>query len=219
MALLIGRMRKIWLGQVFLQSVSYNKTNPNPRKKYWLWEEVAQNATFNPFSLGLGWPWVGEFVGFIIICVCFPIQANLVNRKTPQYGCSSSSVTVGACRRCPCIVHPLPQQLPRVAEQEMGNAGIYYHVLAGSQISHAFFCEKKKKKRGFGIFVLAPGENACICTGNLETSFMFWDFYNSFVRFSRIRFRFLRAISTINPACDITGTPALISAVSHIPCR
>ena len=27
------------------------------------------NATFNLFFLGLGWPWVGEFVGFVIIFI------------------------------------------------------------------------------------------------------------------------------------------------------
>ena len=40
------------------------------------------NATFNPIFLGLGWPWVGEFVGFIIIIfTCFPTQQNLAYRK------------------------------------------------------------------------------------------------------------------------------------------
>ena len=33
-------------------------------------------ATFNLFFIGLGWPWVGEFVGFIIIFTCFPTQHN-----------------------------------------------------------------------------------------------------------------------------------------------
>ena len=33
------------------------------------------------FFIGLGWPWVGELIGFIIIFVCFPTQQNLVNRK------------------------------------------------------------------------------------------------------------------------------------------
>ena len=42
---------------------------------------MAQNATFNLFFLGLGWPWVGEFVGFILIFTCFPTQHNLVNRN------------------------------------------------------------------------------------------------------------------------------------------
>ena len=28
---------------------------------------MTQNATFNLFFLGLGWHWVGEFVGFILI--------------------------------------------------------------------------------------------------------------------------------------------------------
>ena len=34
------------------------------------------NATFNLFFLGLGWPWVGEFDGFIIIFISFPTQKN-----------------------------------------------------------------------------------------------------------------------------------------------
>ena len=41
------------------------------------------NATFNLIFLGLGWPWVGEFDGFIVIFVCFPTQQNLVYRKHP----------------------------------------------------------------------------------------------------------------------------------------
>ena len=43
------------------------KTNPNPQKKYFLWEKVAEMPLFNLFFLGLGWPWVGELVGFIKI--------------------------------------------------------------------------------------------------------------------------------------------------------
>ena len=39
------------------------------------------NATFNLFFLGLGWPWVGEFVGFKKIFRCFPTQHTLVDRK------------------------------------------------------------------------------------------------------------------------------------------
>ena len=45
------------------------------------------NATCNLFFLGLRWPWVGEFVGFIILrssiylVLCFPTQQNLVTRK------------------------------------------------------------------------------------------------------------------------------------------
>ena len=44
-------------------------------------------VTFVLIFLGLGWPWVGEFVGFIIVFtryhICFPKQHNLVNRKYP----------------------------------------------------------------------------------------------------------------------------------------
>ena len=65
----------------FLAVYFPHKTNPNPRKIYMLWEKVALNATFNLFFLGLGWPWVGEFDGFIIMLMLLPTQQNLVNRK------------------------------------------------------------------------------------------------------------------------------------------
>ena len=44
------------------------------------------NTTFNLIFLGLalGWPWVGEFDGFMIILISFPTQHNLVNRKHPN---------------------------------------------------------------------------------------------------------------------------------------
>ena len=42
------------------------------------------NATFNLIFVGLGWPRVGEFVGFIIIFICFPTQCNSANRKHPN---------------------------------------------------------------------------------------------------------------------------------------
>ena len=42
------------------------------------------NAIFNPIFIGLGWPWVGEFVGFIIILTHFVTQHNLVYRKHPN---------------------------------------------------------------------------------------------------------------------------------------
>ena len=57
------------------------KINPKPTKNYLLRGRVAQVPLLT-FSLGLGWPWVGEFVGFTTIVKCFPIQHNLVNRNT-----------------------------------------------------------------------------------------------------------------------------------------
>ena len=50
-------------------------------KKYFLWEKVPPNSTFNLIILGLGWSWVGEFDGFIITFTSFPTQQNLLNRK------------------------------------------------------------------------------------------------------------------------------------------
>ena len=49
----------------FLQPASRTKIDPNPRKIILLREKVAQTPPFMKLiSLGLGWPWVGEFVGF-----------------------------------------------------------------------------------------------------------------------------------------------------------
>ena len=54
-------------------------------------EQEAQMPLFNLIFLGLGWPWVGEFVGFIIIFTCFPTQQNLVYRKRPIYEAGASA--------------------------------------------------------------------------------------------------------------------------------
>ena len=59
------------------------KTNPNPHEKIFAVGKSGPIATFNLFFLGLGWPWVGEFVGFIIILTCFPTQQNLVKSQAP----------------------------------------------------------------------------------------------------------------------------------------
>ena len=42
---------------------------------------MAQTPLFSLIFPGLGWPWVGEFVGFIMILTCFATPHNLVNRK------------------------------------------------------------------------------------------------------------------------------------------
>ena len=44
---------------------------------------MSQRPLFNLVFIGLGWPWVGEFVGFIIIFTCFPTQHNSEYRKHP----------------------------------------------------------------------------------------------------------------------------------------
>ena len=62
------------------------KTNPNPRTNICCGTKVAfvsQTPLFTYFFLGLGWPWVGEFDGFVTIVACFPTHQNLVNRKHP----------------------------------------------------------------------------------------------------------------------------------------
>ena len=45
---------------------------------------MSQMPLLTYFFLGLGWPWVGDFVGFIIIFICFPTQENLLYRKHPD---------------------------------------------------------------------------------------------------------------------------------------
>ena len=52
-----GCLRSLWLGWV--------SRSLCPIKNIFCGKKVAPNATFNLFFLGWGWPWVGEFVGFI----------------------------------------------------------------------------------------------------------------------------------------------------------
>ena len=74
--------------------MSYIKPIPVHEKIYAVGKS-GPTTTLNLFFLGLGWPWVGEFVGFIIIFLCCPTQQNLVNRKHPI------SLPPSFCRRCP----------------------------------------------------------------------------------------------------------------------
>ena len=53
------------VGLGFLQSFSYIKPIPTHEKMFAVGKS-GPNATFNLIFLGLGGPWVGEFVGFII---------------------------------------------------------------------------------------------------------------------------------------------------------
>ena len=79
----LGCLRRIWLGWGFLVVCFLYKTNPNPPKKTNPVGKSGPNATFNLIFLGLGWSWVGEFDGFTIPFVLFPIQQDLANRKPP----------------------------------------------------------------------------------------------------------------------------------------
>ena len=59
---------------------------------------MAPNATFDLIFLGLGWPWVGEFVGFIIIfhMLCKPTEFG--TSQTP-YCCNARSGMIRHARR------------------------------------------------------------------------------------------------------------------------
>ena len=64
------------------------KTNPNPRKTICCGKKVAQMPLWAYFFLGLGWPWVGEFDGFIIIII-YVSQPNriwyIANTLIPRF--------------------------------------------------------------------------------------------------------------------------------------
>ena len=53
------------VGSGSLYSVSYIKSIPTYEKLFAV-GKGGPNATFDLFFLGLGWPWVGKFVGFMI---------------------------------------------------------------------------------------------------------------------------------------------------------
>ena len=73
-------VRGKWLGWVCCSLFSYIDSIPT-HKKLFAVGKSGPIATFNLFFLGLGWPCVGEFDGFIIIFACFPTQQNLVYRQ------------------------------------------------------------------------------------------------------------------------------------------
>ena len=88
----LGCLRRISLGWISCSYISHIKPNPTHEnicsrkttKNYFAVAKVTfkwPKCHFNLIFLGLGWPRVGEFVGFIIIFVCFPTQHNLVNYK------------------------------------------------------------------------------------------------------------------------------------------
>ena len=62
---IVGVFAENLVGIGFLYSVSYIKSIPTHEKLFAVGKS-GPNSTFNLIFLGLGWPWVGEFVGFII---------------------------------------------------------------------------------------------------------------------------------------------------------
>ena len=50
-----------------MKSASYMKSIPTHEKLFA--GKSSPNATFNVYVLGLVWPWVGEFVGFVVIFI------------------------------------------------------------------------------------------------------------------------------------------------------
>ena len=66
-------------------------------------------ASFNLIFIRLGWPWVGEFVGFIIMFTCFPTLQNLVLRiylKHPNIVIAGFSLVVLSLIAARPAAHP-----------------------------------------------------------------------------------------------------------------
>ena len=83
-ALLVGCSRRHfgWVNG-FLYSVSYIKPFPTHEKLFAVGKS-GPNPTFNLFFLGLGWPWVGEFVGFIVIFNRYMLSCLLYTSPSPR---------------------------------------------------------------------------------------------------------------------------------------
>ena len=82
--LILRCARKKWLGWVSCSPFPIIKSIPT-RKKSFDARKSGPNATFSLIFLWLGWPWVGEFFGFMTILTCFPTQQNFANGKHPNY--------------------------------------------------------------------------------------------------------------------------------------
>ena len=70
------------VGLGFLWSVSYIKSIPTHEKLFAVGKS-GPNATFSLIFLGLGWPWVGDFVGFITILNVFSNPTELGKSQAP----------------------------------------------------------------------------------------------------------------------------------------
>ena len=82
---------RVFAGSLVLGWVSCSlfflyKTDPDPRKKYLLWEKRGLNATFWP-----NFSWVGLALGWRVrrfhhdIYICFPTQQKCGKSQTPYY--------------------------------------------------------------------------------------------------------------------------------------
>ena len=80
-----GVCGRTWLGWVSRSLLPEKKQIPPHEKSFCCGKKWPKFHVFfsSYFFLGLGWPWVGEFVGFIIV-ISFPTHHNLVNRMHPN---------------------------------------------------------------------------------------------------------------------------------------
>ena len=74
----------LWLGWVSCSLFPTEKSILTLEKSVAAVKSVP-NATFSLIFLGLGWPWVGEFVDFTVIFTCFTTQQNLVYTRHREH--------------------------------------------------------------------------------------------------------------------------------------
>ena len=125
------------IGLGFLHSISYIKSILSHEKVFAVGKS-GPNATFNLIFPGLGWPWVGEFDGFIIIFTCFPTIQNLVYRKQPYL---HSILGLDFYVNIPPQWHRrdmpiLPPSVPNYLTYSMSPKPVYPRHLYNSAISH-----------------------------------------------------------------------------------
>ena len=83
--LLLGCLRRSWLVWVSCSLFLYINRSQLTKNRL-LWEKSCLNATFNLIFLVLGWPWVGDLVGFMTMFTCFPTEHILVIANTLLLG-------------------------------------------------------------------------------------------------------------------------------------
>ena len=111
------------------------------------------NATFNLMFLGLGWPWVGEFVGLMYSNIyIFSNPTELGKSQTPINHCTPKLPTINHCTpKLPTINHwipKLPNHQPAVPHVFFG------HKLLGINVSSSLQVVKRVERHVFFNVVL-----------------------------------------------------------------
>ena len=122
---------------------------------------MAQMPAFNVIFLGLGWPWVGEFDGFITIFTCFPTQHNLVyiarvrQVKTAHSGHFSGRY-YSRCAWAPKGCEVCPVRTARLQDSVQRRTYILRDITAEARVGRVSLCMRYYAVEGVG------GRSTCI---------------------------------------------------------